>query len=144
MTAPQILDNRYEVGELIGRGGMADVHRGRDIRLGREVAIKLLRRDLARDPMFQSRFRREAKAVAGLNHPAIVSVYDTGEEDFGPDAEAAHGLKVPFIVMEFVDGRTLRDLLAADEIDVDRAIDYTLGLLSARSSTGTSSPPTSW
>ncbi|RZU63181.1 Stk1 family PASTA domain-containing Ser/Thr kinase [Zhihengliuella halotolerans] len=133
MTETRLLDDRYEVGALIGRGGMADVHRGRDTRLGREVAIKLLRRDLARDPMFQTRFRREAQAVAGLNHPAIVSVYDTGEEQLGTDAESASGLKVPFIVMEYVDGRTLRDLLASDEVSFDQAVDYALGVLSALS-----------
>lgn len=133
MTDTRILDDRYVVGALIGRGGMADVHRGRDTRLGREVAIKLLRRDLARDPMFQTRFRREAQAVAGLNHPAIVSVYDTGEEQLGPDSESASGLKVPFIVMEYIDGRTLRDLLESDEVSFDRAVDYTLGVLSALS-----------
>ena len=84
---------------------MAEVHRGRDIRLDRDVAIKVLRADLARDPSFLNRFRREAHSAAGLNHPSIVSVYDTGE-DAGPD-----GTAVPFIVMEYVEGRTLRDIL---------------------------------
>ena len=71
MTDQRILNGRYEVLELIGRGGMADVHLGRDLRLGRSVAIKVLRQDLARDPLFQSRFRREAQAVAGLNNPNL-------------------------------------------------------------------------
>ena len=74
--APRIFAGRYEIGELIGRGGMAEVHIGHDTRLGRTVAIKVLRPDLARDPSFQARFRREAQAAASLNHPAIVAVYD--------------------------------------------------------------------
>ena len=80
MTTPQVLGERYEIGGVLGRGGMAEVHRGRDLRLGREVAVKVLRSDLARDPSFQVRFRREAQAAASLNHPAIVAVYDTGED----------------------------------------------------------------
>ena len=78
--------------------------RGRDIRLGRDVAVKTLRADLARDPTFQARFRREAQSAASLNHPSIVAVYDTGEDYID-------GIAVPYIVMEYVDGRTLRDLL---------------------------------
>jgi serine/threonine-protein kinase len=108
MTQPRIVGGRYELGELIGYGGMAEVHRGRDTRLNREVAIKVLRADLARDPSFLNRFRREAHSAAGLNHPAIVSVYDTGE-DIGPD-----GTPRPFIVMEFVEGRTLRDIIKSE------------------------------
>jgi serine/threonine protein kinase len=108
MTAPsRLVGNRYELGELVGYGGMAEVHRGRDMRLGRDVAIKVLRSDLARDQTFLSRFRREAQAAAGLNHPAIVSVYDTGE-DHGPDGS------IPYIVMEYVEGRTLRDVLRSE------------------------------
>ena len=83
-TGGQRVGGRYEIGELLGRGGMAEVRRGTDIRLGRTVAIKRLRTDLATDPTFQARFRREAQAAAGLNHPNIVSVYDTGEE-MAPD-----------------------------------------------------------
>jgi beta-lactam-binding protein with PASTA domain/predicted Ser/Thr protein kinase len=108
MTQARLVGGRYELGELIGYGGMAEVHRGRDVRLGREVAIKVLRADLARDPSFLNRFRREAQAAAGLNHPSIVSVYDTGE-DVGID-----GAIVPYIVMEYVEGRTLRDILKAE------------------------------
>src|SRR5215217_4356335 len=108
--SPRVLGNRYEVGDLLGRGGMAEVHAGRDTRLGRGVAIKLLRTDLARDPTFQARFRREAQSAAALNHPAIVSVYDTGEE---PVTEAGGAVvNLPYIVMEHIAGRTLRDLLA--------------------------------
>ena len=108
MTQPRLVGGRYELGELVGYGGMAEVHRGRDTRLNREVAIKVLRADLARDPSFLNRFRREAHSAAGLNHPAIVSVYDTGE-DTAPD-----GTSVPFIVMEYVEGRTLRDIIKAE------------------------------
>ena len=75
-----MLGDRYEIGEVIGRGGMAEVHEARDVRLGRRVAIKILRPDLARDPDFQVRFRREAQSAAALNHPNIVAVYDTGED----------------------------------------------------------------
>jgi serine/threonine-protein kinase len=103
----RIVGDRYEIGEVIGRGGMAEVHRGRDIRLGRDVAIKLLRQDLASDPTFQSRFRREAQSAASLNSPSIVAVYDTGEGEIA-------GVPTPYIVMEYVEGRTLRDLLAAE------------------------------
>jgi serine/threonine protein kinase len=109
MTQPRLIGGRYELGELIGYGGMAEVHRGRDVRLGRDVAIKILRADLARDPSFLNRFRREAQSAAGLNHPAIVAVYDTGE-----DHSPADGAPVPFIVMEFVQGRTLRDILKSE------------------------------
>ena len=74
------LGDRYTVGQVIGRGGMAEVYEGTDSRLNRKVAIKVLRPDLARDPMFQERFRREAQSAAGLNHPNIVAIYDTGED----------------------------------------------------------------
>ncbi len=80
VTTPHRVGGRYELGELLGRGGMAEVRKGTDVRLGRTVAIKRLRTDLASDPTFQARFRREAQSAASLNHPSIVSVYDTGEE----------------------------------------------------------------
>jgi serine/threonine-protein kinase len=104
MTTPRLLSERYELGEVLGYGGMAEVHRGLDTRLGRDVAVKVLRADLARDPQFQMRFRREAQNAAALNHPAIVAVYDTGEvqSEFGP---------LPYIVMEYVDGQTLREIV---------------------------------
>ena len=107
MTTPRLLSDRYELGETLGYGGMSEVHRGRDVRLGRDVAIKVLRADLARDPQFQLRFRREAQNAAALNHPAIVAVYDTGETrtEYGP---------LPYIVMEFVEGRTLRDIVKTE------------------------------
>ncbi len=104
MTQPRLLGGRYELDGVVGRGGMAEVYRARDIRLDRIVAIKTLRADLARDQIFQARFRREAQSAASLNHPNIVAVYDTGED-------MATGVPVPYIVMEYVDGRTVRDLL---------------------------------
>ena len=128
--SPRVLGNRYEIGDLLGHGGMAEVHLGRDTRLGRTIAIKLLRVDLARDPTFQARFRREAQSAAALNHPTIVAVYDTGEEQI---ADARGGVvALPYIVMEFVEGRTLRDLLIdGNPIDVGYALDITAGVLSA-------------
>ena len=108
MSAGRLLGGRYQVGELLGYGGMAEVHHGRDLRLGRDVAIKLLRIDLARDATFQMRFGREAQNAAALNHPAIVAVYDTGEE------RAPTGESLPYIVMEFVNGRTLKEVLTAE------------------------------
>jgi eukaryotic-like serine/threonine-protein kinase len=111
MTTPRLVGSRYELGELIGYGGMAEVHRGRDARLSRDVAIKMLRADLARDPSFLNRFRREAQSSAGLNHPAIVAVYDTGQDHTGLGSDAAD---VPYIVMEFVEGQTLREVLKVE------------------------------
>ena len=107
MTTPQHLSDRYELGEILGFGGMSEVHIARDLRLHRDVAVKVLRADLARDPSFYLRFRREAQNAAALNHPAIVAVYDTGE------AETATG-PLPYIVMEYVDGVTLRDIVHND------------------------------
>ena len=127
---PRILGGRYEVGEVIGRGGMAEVHIGQDTRLGRTVAIKILRSDLARDPSFQARFRREAQAAASLNHPSIVAVYDTGEDVFTePNGSMAH---VPFIVMEYVEGHTVRDILREGAaVPIEEAVEITAGVLSA-------------
>ncbi|MGH3273840.1 MAG: Stk1 family PASTA domain-containing Ser/Thr kinase [Streptosporangiaceae bacterium] len=107
MTQPKLLGGRYELDGIVGRGGMAEVFRARDLRLDRIVGVKTLRDDLARDQTFQARFRREAQSAASLNHPSIVAVYDTGEDMAGPTP-------VPYIVMEFVDGRTLRELLRED------------------------------
>ncbi|WP_265522434.1 Stk1 family PASTA domain-containing Ser/Thr kinase [Oerskovia flava] len=129
-TPPRVLAGRYEVGELIGRGGMAEVHIGHDTRLGRTVAIKILRSDLARDPSFLARFRREAQAAAALNHPAIVAVYDTGE-DVHTEAAGATS-HVPFIVMEYVEGHTVRDILRDGQaVPIDEAIEITAGVLAA-------------
>jgi serine/threonine-protein kinase len=122
-----MLGDRYILGPLLGRGGMAEVRRGRDIRLERDVAIKRLRPDLAGDAVFQARFRREAQAAAGLNHPNIVSVYDTGEQ-FDPAA----GVDIPYIVMELVVGHTLRDILRdGRKIQPERALELTTSVLNA-------------
>ncbi len=124
--AAKVLGERYEVGALIGRGGMADVRSGHDTRLGRTVAIKRLRSDLASDPTFQARFRREAQSAASLNHPSIVAVYDTGEE-VAPD-----GTHVPYIVMEYVEGKTLREIMREGrKILPERALEITADVLSA-------------
>ncbi|QIX28519.1 Stk1 family PASTA domain-containing Ser/Thr kinase [Nocardioides sp. JQ2195] len=123
---PTLIGGRYELGELLGRGGMAEVRKGTDSRLGRVVAVKRLRTDLASDATFQARFRREAQSSASLNHPAIVAVYDTGEE-MAPD-----GVAQPYIVMEYVAGRTLRDILREGrKILPERALEITSGVLSA-------------
>jgi eukaryotic-like serine/threonine-protein kinase len=108
MDEPRRLAGRYELRKVLGRGGMAEVYLGHDARLGRTVALKTLLPDLARDPTFQARFRREAQSAASLNHPAIVAVYDT-DEDF------VDGISTPFIVMEYVEGATLRDVLRSGQ-----------------------------
>jgi beta-lactam-binding protein with PASTA domain/tRNA A-37 threonylcarbamoyl transferase component Bud32 len=123
MTQPRLLGDRYELDGVVGRGGMAEVYRARDLRLDRIVAIKTLRADLARDQTFQARFRREAQSAASLNNPSIVAVYDTGEDP-------ASG--VPFIVMEYVDGRTVRDLLIeGHRLLPERTLEITSGVLRA-------------
>jgi eukaryotic-like serine/threonine-protein kinase len=129
-NTPRVLAGRYEVGELIGRGGMAEVHIGHDSRLGRTVAIKVLRSDLARDPSFLARFRREAQSAAALNHPAIVAVYDTGEDTVTDTQGAA--VHVPFIIMEYVEGHTVRDILQdGAAVPIEEAVEITAGVLSA-------------
>jgi serine/threonine-protein kinase len=127
-SEPTLIGGRYELGELLGRGGMAEVRKGKDRRLGRTVAVKRLRTDLASDATFQARFRREAQSSASLNHPAIVSTYDTGEEM----ATDGTGVAQPYIVMECVEGRTLRDILREGrKILPERALEITAGVLSA-------------
>jgi eukaryotic-like serine/threonine-protein kinase len=104
---------------------MAEVYRARDLRLDRTVAVKTLRADLARDQTFQARFRREAQSAASLNNPAIVAVYDTGED-------MSTGTPVPFIVMEYVDGRTVRDLLIeGHRLLPERTLEIVSGVLRA-------------
>jgi eukaryotic-like serine/threonine-protein kinase len=121
----RLLGGRYEIGDVIGYGGMAEVRRGRDVRLGRDVAIKLLRSDLGHDPTFEGRFRREAQSAASLNSPSIVAVYDTGEG-------MVDGTLTPYIVMEYVDGRTLRDMLAAEgRLLPQRALEITAAVCTA-------------
>ena len=122
---PRLLGGRYELDGIVGRGGMAEVYRARDIRLDRVVAVKTLREDLARDQTFQARFRREAQSAASLDNPSIVAVYDTGEDVSG----SSH---MSYIVMEYVDGRTLRDLLRDDRrLLPERALEITDGVLRA-------------
>ena len=124
-----LLANRYQIGELIGRGGMADVHVGTDARLGRRVAIKLLKPQLASDPAFRTRFRQEAQAAARMAHPTIVRVYDAGEETVRD--RSGHDVQVPFIVMEHVQGRLLKDLLHDGPLDPAEAVRITAGVLTA-------------
>ena len=119
----KVLGGRYELGEMIGTGGMADVYIGEDLRLSRKVAIKILRSDLARDPSFVARFRKEALAAAGLNHPGIVAVYDSGEE--GSNS---------YIVMELVNGLTLREIIhGTEKLTVRRSLEIVVGILEALS-----------
>jgi beta-lactam-binding protein with PASTA domain/tRNA A-37 threonylcarbamoyl transferase component Bud32 len=128
-SSPTTVGGRYELGELLGRGGMAEVRRAVDQRLGRAVAVKQLRADLAVDPTFQARFRREAQSAAGLNHPTIVAVYDTGEE-----IDPLSGVSIPYIVMELVEGPTLRDVLREGrKLLPERALELTQGVLEALS-----------
>jgi serine/threonine protein kinase len=121
----RLLSGRYRLGEVLGYGGMAEVYRARDVRLERDVAIKVLREDLARDPSFQNRFRREAQAAAALNHPMIVAVYDTGVDD-------RHSPPLPYIVMEYVEGRTLREVLMHEgRLTQRRAIEIIIDVCAA-------------
>ncbi|HVQ88551.1 MAG TPA: Stk1 family PASTA domain-containing Ser/Thr kinase [Actinomycetes bacterium] len=123
--APRTLGGRYELGELLGHGGMAEVRKAQDTRLDRTVAIKMLRTDLARDATFQARFRREAQSAAKLNAPSVVAVYDTGEDTLD-------GARVPYIVMEYVEGQTLRDLLRSGQrLLPTRALEIIDGVLIA-------------
>ncbi|MEV4875654.1 protein kinase domain-containing protein [Streptomyces cyaneofuscatus] len=118
-------DGRYRMTYRLGRGGMAEVYAAEDVRLGRTVAVKLLRSDLAEDPVSKARFTREAQSVAGLNHHAIVAVYDSGEDTVG-------GQTVPYIVMELVEGRTIRDLLlTAEAPPPEQALIIVSGVLEA-------------
>ena len=118
-------DRRYLIVRKLGSGGMADVYLAEDKELGRQVALKLLNERHANDEQFVERFRREAQSAAGLNHPNIVAVYDTGETEL-------NGTPVPYIVMEFVDGTTLRDLVkAGHRFQAQRALEITEGTLAA-------------
>lgn len=125
----RIIGDRYQLGQAIGYGGMAEVFLGTDLKLGRDVAVKILRPDLARDPVFLNRFRREAQSAAGLNHRNIVSVYDTGEDEI---EQGVSKVLVPWIVMERVEGYTLKQILKSGrKISPERALDITSGILSA-------------
>ncbi|WP_291050032.1 Stk1 family PASTA domain-containing Ser/Thr kinase [Herbiconiux sp.] len=125
----RLLAGRYRLGELIGRGGMSNVYSGRDERLGRQVAIKLLKSSLAGDPVFRTRFRQEAQAASRMAHPTIVRVFDAGEERVA-EAGGFEGI-VPFIVMEFVEGKLLKDLIREGPVDSAEAIRITEGILTA-------------
>src|SRR3954451_9581658 len=125
MEEPRRLGGRYELGQVLGRGGMAEVYLAHDTRLGRTVAVKTLRADLARDPSFQARFRREAQSAASLNHPAIVAGYDTGEDYID-------GVSIPYIVMGYVDGSTFRVLAhSGRKLLPENSLEMTIGILQA-------------
>ena len=129
MSEGRLLGGRYQLGDVIGRGGMAEVYAGTDVRLGRPVAVKVLRADLARDQSFLMRFEREAQAAAALNHPNIVAVYDTGED---VTEEGMTAVRVPWIVMERVEGQTLRQIIGSGRrLTVERALDIASGILAA-------------
>ena len=125
----RLIAGRYRIGQLVGRGGMAEVYEGYDTRLGRTVAIKLLKSDLANDANFEAKFRQEAQASARMAHPSIVRIYDAGEEE----TTDANGnlVKTPFIIMELVKGRLLRDIIHEGKVDVSRAVKFVSGILSA-------------
>jgi len=125
----RLIAGRYRIGSLVGRGGMAEVYEGYDTRLGRTVAIKLLKSDLANDPSFEEKFRGEAQASARMAHPSIVRIYDAGEEETTDSNDNL--VKTPFIIMELVKGKLLREIIHAGQIDIDQAIKYVIGILSA-------------
>ncbi|WP_111720299.1 Stk1 family PASTA domain-containing Ser/Thr kinase [Homoserinimonas sp. OAct 916] len=125
----RLLADRYRVGELIGRGGMSDVYAGTDTRLGRTVAIKILKSSLAADPSFRTRFRLEAQAAARMAHPTIVRVFDAGEETVND--ERGHEVQLPFIVMERVSGRLLKDVIGHGPLDPSEATRIMEGILTA-------------
>ena len=125
----RMLAGRYRVGALIGRGGMSDVHVGTDTRLGRQVAVKLLKPQLATDPAFRMRFRQEAQSAARMAHPTIVRVFDAGEETVADSS--GHEVQLPFIVMEFVEGRLLKDIIHEGPLDPVAAVRVIDGVLTA-------------
>ncbi|WP_433495782.1 protein kinase domain-containing protein [Micromonospora sp. CA-248089] len=129
MSTDRVLGGRYELCDVLGRGGMAVVHLARDIRLKRWVAVKVLRAELARDPLFRSRFRREAQAVARLNHPGIVAVHDVGHENV--EGSRADEPTVPFIVMEHVAGQSLGARLREGALTLEESIQHQIAVLSA-------------
>lgn len=136
LSVPDTVDNRYKVLEVIGTGAMATVYAAEDTRLGRKVALKILRPEQAQDDTFRARFKREAEAVASLNNPAIVAVYDTGSynpsQDVGDSASSEEGTAIPYIVMEYVEGHTLRSILSrGGHLPVRDALGYSEQLLGA-------------
>lgn len=136
LSVPDTVDNRYKVLEVIGTGAMATVYAAEDTRLGRKVALKILRPEQAQDDTFRARFKREAEAVASLNNPAIVAVYDTGSynpsQDGGESDSSEEGTAIPYIVMEYVEGHTLRSILSrGGHLPVRDALGYSEQLLGA-------------
>ncbi len=125
----RLLAERYQLGELIGRGGMADVYLAKDLRLGRTVAVKLLRSTFADDPTFRVRFRQEAQSAARMTHPSIVRVFDAGEDS--SLAEGGERQSAPFIVMEYVDGSMLKDILSNGPLAAAEAARIMTGVLTA-------------
>lgn len=125
----RLIAGRYRIGQLVGRGGMAEVYEGYDTRLGRTVAIKLLKSDLANDASFEAKFRQEAQASARMAHPTIVRVYDAGEEE--TTDENGNPRKTPYIVMEFVKGRLLKEIIFEGGVELERSIRYVGGILTA-------------
>ena len=132
-TAPQgpqrMLAGRYSIDELLGQGGMSTVYRGTDVKLGRQVAIKIMRANLADDEQFRSRFRQEAQSASRLAHPSVVRVLDAGDDLI---QSAAGPQRLPFIVMEFVDGKNLRELVAEQQLtlaETCRVVDSVLTAL---------------
>jgi serine/threonine protein kinase len=125
----RLLAGRYRVGRLVGRGGMAEVFEGVDTRLGRTVAIKILKAELANDKAFESKFRQEAQASARMAHPTIVRVYDAGEET-ETDANGEQR-KLPYIIMEFVRGKLLRDVMHEEPVSLERSLKFVSGILTA-------------
>jgi len=128
-SEPRVLSGRYRIDELIGRGGMATVYRGYDLTLGRAVAVKLLRRNLADDSTFRTRFRLEAQAASRMANPTIVRVYDAGEDSEVDPSGTVH--PVPYIVMELVHGELLKDIIADGPVPLTDALRYTDGILEA-------------
>ena len=135
LSVPDTVDNRYKVLEVIGTGAMATVYAAEDTRLGRKVALKILRPEQAQDDTFRARFKREAEAVASLNNPAIVAVYDTGSYNPSQDGEESSSedsTAIPYIVMEYVEGHTLRSILSrGGHLPVRDALGYSEQLLGA-------------
>ncbi len=127
----RLLGGRYEVREIIGRGGMADVYLGIDARLGRQVAIKVLKSTLSSDPTFRNRFRLEAMAASKMSHPSIVRVFDAGDEENGPDGASPPGSTTPYIVMEHVEGHLLSDLMKRGALEERHVLKVADGVLTA-------------
>ena len=124
MMIGRILNDRYEILEFVGQGGMAKVYRGYDMALNREVAVKVLKEEFVDNEAFLKKFKREAAAVAKLNHPHIVNVYDTGND-----------YDINYIIMEYIDGGTLKDYIdAKGKLSYRESINYALAIASALSS----------